>query len=123
MQARIQLKRRGLLFVLSSPSGAGKSTIARMLLERDNGISLSVSATTRPKRDGEVEGTVLERPRLRRVADVELMPRRGAEPLRARAVAAIEPARLVGHEVDDHVGPRQRLAPSAHVEHAGIRRQ
>ena len=51
-----ELKRRGLLFVLSSPSGAGKSTIARMLLERDDGISLSVSATTRPQRDGEVDG-------------------------------------------------------------------
>ena len=45
-----ELKRRGLLFVLSSPSGAGKSTIARMLLARDDGISLSVSATTRPIR-------------------------------------------------------------------------
>jgi len=56
MTAGIQLKRRGLLFVLSSPSGAGKSTIARMLLERDDGISLSVSATTRPQREGEVHG-------------------------------------------------------------------
>jgi guanylate kinase len=52
----IQLKRRGLLFVLSSPSGAGKSTIARMLLARDDGIALSVSATTRPMREGEVDG-------------------------------------------------------------------
>ena len=51
-----QLKRRGLLFVLSSPSGAGKTTIARMLLDQDSGISLSVSATTRPMREGEVEG-------------------------------------------------------------------
>ena len=51
-----QLKRRGLLFVLSSPSGAGKTTIARMLLAQDSGISLSVSATTRPMREGEVEG-------------------------------------------------------------------
>jgi guanylate kinase len=56
MAGNIQLKRRGLLFVLSSPSGAGKSTIARMLLARDDGISLSVSATTRPMRDGEIEG-------------------------------------------------------------------
>ena len=52
----IKLNRRGLLYVLSSPSGAGKSTIARMLLEGDSEISLSVSATTRPIRDGETDG-------------------------------------------------------------------
>jgi guanylate kinase len=56
MTTSIQLKRRGLLFVLSSPSGAGKTTIARMLLSQDEGISLSVSATTRPMREGEVDG-------------------------------------------------------------------
>ncbi len=49
-------KRRGLLFVLSSPSGAGKSTISRMLLEADSGLQMSVSATTRPMRPGEVDG-------------------------------------------------------------------
>ncbi len=49
-------QRRGLLYVLSSPSGAGKSTIARMLLESDNGIAMSVSATTRPIRTGEQDG-------------------------------------------------------------------
>ena len=48
--------RRGVLFVLSSPSGAGKSTIARKLLEADSDISMSVSATTRPIRPGEVDG-------------------------------------------------------------------
>jgi len=48
--------RRGLLFVLSSPSGAGKSTLSKMLLAGDDGISLSVSATTRPPRPGEVDG-------------------------------------------------------------------
>jgi guanylate kinase len=48
--------RRGVLFVLSSPSGAGKSTIARKLLEADHDISISVSATTRPIRPGEVDG-------------------------------------------------------------------
>jgi guanylate kinase len=46
-------QRRGLLIVLSSPSGAGKSTIARMLLEADKDVTMSVSATTRPKRPGE----------------------------------------------------------------------
>lgn len=56
MATSIELKRRGLLFVLSSPSGAGKSTIARLLLAADDDISLSVSATTRPPREGEVDG-------------------------------------------------------------------
>ncbi|MBM7407335.1 MULTISPECIES: guanylate kinase [Sphingomonas] len=49
-------KRRGVLFVLSSPSGAGKSTIARKLLADEPGLSMSVSATTRASRPGEVEG-------------------------------------------------------------------
>ena len=48
--------RRGLLIVLSSPSGAGKSTISRMLLDADKEVTMSVSATTRPMRPGEVEG-------------------------------------------------------------------
>jgi guanylate kinase len=56
MEVVSAFKRRGLLFVLSSPSGAGKSTIARMLLESDDGIAMSVSATTRPIRPGEVDG-------------------------------------------------------------------
>ena len=50
------LQRRGLMFILSSPSGAGKTTIARMLREEDEGIALSVSVTTRPIRPGEVDG-------------------------------------------------------------------
>ncbi|MEA3058986.1 MAG: guanylate kinase [Sphingomonadales bacterium] len=49
-------QRRGLLIVLSSPSGAGKTTISRMLLESDGDIMMSISATTRPMRPGEVEG-------------------------------------------------------------------
>jgi len=48
--------RRGLMFVLSSPSGAGKTTLSRLLLERMPGMRMSVSATTRPMRPGEVEG-------------------------------------------------------------------
>ncbi len=51
-----RLHRRGLLFVLSSPSGAGKTTISKMLLAADNEIKLSVSVTTRPPRSGEVDG-------------------------------------------------------------------
>jgi guanylate kinase len=49
-------QRRGLLIVLSSPSGAGKSTIARMLLGVDREVTMSISVTTRPKRPGEVDG-------------------------------------------------------------------
>lgn len=45
-----------MLFVLSSPSGAGKSTLARRLLAADTNFTLSVSATTRPPRPGEIEG-------------------------------------------------------------------
>ena len=50
------IRRRGLMLVLSSPSGAGKTTLSRRLLDGDGGIMLSVSATTRPKRPNEVEG-------------------------------------------------------------------
>jgi guanylate kinase len=56
MPATFPLARRGLLFVLSSPSGAGKSTIARKLLASDSGLEMSVSATTRPPRPGEIDG-------------------------------------------------------------------
>ena len=48
-------RRRGLLIVLSSPSGAGKTTISRMLMESDGEVTMSVSATTRPKRPGEID--------------------------------------------------------------------
>ena len=50
------ITRRGLMLVLSSPSGAGKTSIARSLLTRDKEIKMSVSATTRPRRPGEAEG-------------------------------------------------------------------
>ncbi len=56
MEIASAFQRRGLLFVLSSPSGAGKSTIARMLLAADDGVAMSISATTRPIRPGEVDG-------------------------------------------------------------------
>jgi guanylate kinase len=56
MDSTDTLQRRGLMFILSSPSGAGKTTISRMLLDADDEIRLSVSATTRPMRPGEVDG-------------------------------------------------------------------
>jgi len=49
-------ERRGLMFVLSSPSGAGKTTLSRLLIERMAGLRMSVSVTTRQKRPGEVDG-------------------------------------------------------------------
>ncbi|MEE8438729.1 MAG: guanylate kinase [Micropepsaceae bacterium] len=52
-----EILRRGLMLVISSPSGAGKSTLAHHLLQSDENIVLSVSATTRTKRPGEVEGS------------------------------------------------------------------
>jgi guanylate kinase len=53
---RNKIARRGLMLVLSSPSGAGKTTLSRMLLKADRGVTLSISVTTRPKRRGEVKG-------------------------------------------------------------------
>jgi guanylate kinase len=50
------LKRRGLMYVLSSPSGAGKTTITRALLKQNEDLDISISATTRPRRSGEVNG-------------------------------------------------------------------
>ena len=50
------IARRGLMLVLSSPSGAGKTTLSRRLLDSDRQLELSVSVTTRPQRPGEVEG-------------------------------------------------------------------
>ncbi|MCK5930741.1 guanylate kinase [Fulvimarina manganoxydans] len=51
-----EIERRGLMLVISSPSGAGKSTIARTLLESDQGFALSVSVTTRKRRASEIDG-------------------------------------------------------------------
>jgi guanylate kinase len=52
----VAIPRRGLLFVMSSPSGAGKTTLSRMLLNADTNIAMSVSVTTRKPRPGEVDG-------------------------------------------------------------------
>ncbi|MCA0450199.1 MAG: guanylate kinase [Proteobacteria bacterium] len=51
------ITRRGLMLVLSSPSGAGKTSISREILRRESGLTMSVSATTRAKRPGEIHGT------------------------------------------------------------------
>jgi guanylate kinase len=62
LQAGVELKRRGLMFILSSPSGAGKTTLSRRLLERyknapaHESMVMSVSVTTRPMRPGEEHG-------------------------------------------------------------------
>ncbi|MEM9330246.1 MAG: guanylate kinase [Pseudomonadota bacterium] len=52
-----EIRRRGLMLVLSSPSGTGKSTIARNLLEKEENLELSVSVTTRTRRPSEIDGT------------------------------------------------------------------
>jgi guanylate kinase len=56
MAAISKFPRRGLMLILSSPSGAGKTTIARKLLAAEPELTMSVSVTTRPMRPGEVEG-------------------------------------------------------------------
>ncbi len=72
-----KVKRRGLMFVLSSPSGAGKTTLAARLLKSDPSLCLSVSATTRAPRPGEVDGAdyhfVSEEEFLRMQADGEFL--------------------------------------------------
>ena len=55
MNKRTDIARRGLLLVMSSPSGAGKTTLSRMLLASDTNVTMSISVTTRPPRPGEVE--------------------------------------------------------------------
>jgi len=68
------IERRGLLLVLSSPSGAGKTTLARHLMETDPGISMSVSVTTRRPRPGEVDGkdyTFVDEAAFKRMTDAD----------------------------------------------------
>jgi guanylate kinase len=71
------IARRGLMLVLSSPSGAGKTTLSRMLLAQDGNVALSISVTTRAKRSGEVDGRdyhFIDRARFDRLAQAgELM--------------------------------------------------
>jgi len=74
MRTPLEIKRRGLMLVLSSPSGAGKSTISRALLERDEMLTMSVSMTTRPPRPGEVDGVHYF---FRDIAEVQKMVEQG----------------------------------------------
>ena len=82
----VRLARRGLLLVLSSPSGAGKTTLARRLLDVDAGIRMSVSVTTRKPRRGEVEGV-----------DYTFVDKREFERLKARR-KLLEWAEVFGHQ-------------------------
>ena len=68
----VNLARRGLMFVLSSPSGAGKSTIARQLLAKDKQIELSISVTTRERRQSELDAVhyhFIDQPRFTKMAE------------------------------------------------------
>jgi guanylate kinase len=56
MSANIEIARRGIMLIVSSPSGAGKTTLTRLLLEKEEKVSLSISVTTRPRRSSEVDG-------------------------------------------------------------------
>jgi guanylate kinase len=81
----VRVARRGLLLVLSSPSGAGKTTLAQRLLADDTGIRMSVSVTTRKPRRGEVEGV-----------DYTFVDKREFERLKARR-KLLEWAEVFGH--------------------------
>src|SRR3989440_10277144 len=52
-----EIARRGIMLVVSSPSGAGKTTLTRNLLEQEENVSLSISVTTRERRSSEIEGS------------------------------------------------------------------
>lgn len=82
----VRVARRGLLLVLSSPSGAGKTTLAHRLLGADQGIRMSVSVTTRKPRRGEVEGV-----------DYTFVDKREFERLKARR-KLLEWAEVFGHQ-------------------------
>lgn len=86
-------RRRGLMLVLSSPSGAGKTTISRRLLERDANIAMSISVTTRPKRPGEVQGR-----------DYHFIDPQKFEEMRSRG-ELLESAKVFGHYYGTPLAP------------------
>lgn len=87
------IKRRGLMLVLSSPSGAGKTTISRRLLDLDDNLSMSISVTTRSPRPGEVDGVDYT------FIDNDVFDRL------AREDALLEHARVFGHRYGTPRGP------------------
>ena len=97
-------RRRGLMLVLSSPSGAGKTTISRKLLEQDRDLWMSVSVTTRPIRPGERDGV-----------DYSFVTRQAFDDL-VRARAFLEHARVFDHFYGTPKAPvEQRLASGRDV--------
>ena len=56
MSSNIDIARRGIMLIVSSPSGAGKTTLTRNLLDKEENVSLSISVTTRPRRSSEIDG-------------------------------------------------------------------
>ncbi len=94
--------RRGFLLILSSPSGAGKTTITRRLLQSDPTLTLSVSVTTRPPRAGEIDGKdyrFIDRPRF------DAMVARGD---------LLEHAAVFGHHYGTPRGPVEAALASGH---------
>ena len=126
------VERRGLMFVLSSPSGAGKTTLSRLLIDRMPGLRMSVSATTRAMRPGEVDGRdylFVDKAQVRRDGEGRRaagMGDRVRQPLRHAACAGRGGAvggagRAVRHRLAGHAaaaregarGRRQRVHPAA----------
>jgi guanylate kinase len=95
-----EISRRGLLLVLSSPSGAGKTTITRALIEREPNLTISVSMTTRPRRASEVDG---QHYHFTDPATFEEMVARGG---------LLEHATVFGHRYGTPRGPVERVLAS-----------
>lgn len=89
----VEIERRGLMLVLSSPSGAGKTTLTRRLLEDDSEISMSISVTTRPRRPAEKDGVDYH---FIETVDFNLMVNRQE---------LLEHAKVFGHYYGTPVGP------------------